>query len=573
MDGGGPDEELQHLTSLFYSQKNYDYHEILESIEYYEEPYIPLWFRTLRGFVDLGRLQNERILDMIEKNVPSDVVNWDYSDENEWIFEYPEIIVRIKVSSGSSSFLLPIDIVNREYGLERKFIDPIRSSIRDMVKEQGPQMTTFYDFAFLILRVLEELSSYLVIRRADPVLTEVGKGWDASQVKNWEDVVDNPFGVDLRSIKQTAQYILQKTPEQICAKISPHFRVLHVESVLRTDLVDRFFRCRAKMRRILRTRNTSELARSTPREIHQHEDMVDFLTKTRVTFHGTTRNVVRSIVRYGFVKPGENIGNTGAKLGVRCGNTYGCGIYSSPDPNFSLAYTGYLAEPTEQKDIPSLKLIVCATLMGRTARVTRDDNWREHSEPMDRADSHVSNLDLEYVVFDSAQILPCYVIHLDLGAAVARRMLEATPAQPAQWAQQQQRARLHPKLVQQTLYPGDIERIKQAKQAAAAKWFPYGYGPARGTEFVIEEIGEVDDDEEDYGEYQGERIEQDDDEEWEDGDAGLAADANSLEFWRRYWKEKKKSKMNKAADTRVGGGDSIFDEYFDLANYHPVQDG
>lgn len=38
--------------------------------------------------------------------------------------------------------------------------------------------------------------------------------------------------------------------------------------------------------------------------------------------------------------------------------------------------------------------------------------------------------------------------------------------------------------------------------AKPLKYFPYGYGAATGTSFVIEGVGEVDDDEEEYGEYQ-----------------------------------------------------------------------
>ena len=34
------------------------------------------------------------------------------------------------------------------------------------------------------------------------------------------------------------------------------------------------------------------------------------------------------------------------------------------------------------------------------------------------------------------------------------------------------------------------------------KHFPFGFGPATGTQFVIEEIGEASDDEEEYGEWQ-----------------------------------------------------------------------
>lgn len=39
----------------------------------------------------------------------------------------------------------------------------------------------------------------------------------------------------------------------------------------------------------------------------------------------------------------------------------------------------------------------------------------------------------------------------------------------------------------------------------ASKYLGYGFGPKEGSAFVVEEIGEVDDDEEDYGEYQRDR--------------------------------------------------------------------
>ena len=39
----------------------------------------------------------------------------------------------------------------------------------------------------------------------------------------------------------------------------------------------------------------------------------------------------------------------------------------------------------------------------------------------------------------------------------------------------------------------------------ARKHFPFGYGPAQGANFVVEEIGEVDEDDEEWGEYQLDR--------------------------------------------------------------------
>ena len=56
------------------------------------------------------------------------------------------------------------------------------------------------------------------------------------------------------------------------------------------------------------------------------------LVQPSVTFHGTFRLVVESIVRYGFIVPGNEIGKTGHKIDALRGCTYGSGVYSSPDP-------------------------------------------------------------------------------------------------------------------------------------------------------------------------------------------------------------------------------------------------
>ncbi|KAF2230984.1 hypothetical protein EV356DRAFT_507945 [Viridothelium virens] len=114
----------------------------------------------------------------------------------------------------------------------------------------------------------------------------------------------------------------------------------------------------------------------------------------------------------------------------------------------------------------------------------------------------MANHNLEYVVFDPAQILPCYVLHLDWGAFqnVTKRLsqFQKNPiGKPKAGAEAFRSA--------YSSDPGDRQRLKEAKKAAAAKWFPYGFGPATGSKFIIEEIGEIDDDEESYGDYQEER--------------------------------------------------------------------
>jgi Poly(ADP-ribose) polymerase catalytic domain len=513
--------------------------------------YIPTWMGRSHGFIDFGRRQEEDVLALIEKHLPSDVAEWDYRDGESWRFRYPEVEISLATSSDSPSFFLPVEVVNRNYTLERTVVDPLRLDLRNLIAQEGPRLTCFYEFALLILRTLEETSACLRSWRGE----EIGKApewqpWNPRQVRSWLDVLDNPVGVDLTSIKDTAHYILGKTPEQICAKLPKKVRVLHVESVLRNDLAARFFDCRAEMRQTLRGRSKAELARSIPHDalsqMKGHEEMVDYLTTPRLTFHGTGRRVIHSIVRYGFTKPGARIGDTDEKLSVRCGSTYGLGIYSSPSPDFSLSYSGYWAAATRKDEIASMKLIVCGVLMGRTAGLTREDNWRNHSEAVPQADSHVANSEYEYIVFDEAQIVPCYVIHLDWGAAAARLFLERIPEDSETWVQQQQQKRkkknkTHPRLVPKILYAGDVEHEKAAKQAAAAKWFPYGYGPAKGTRFVIEEIGETSDDEENYGEYQ---------------DAKIAEVTRKRDASLAHQKQNYETKLGRA---------SIFDEFFEAA--------
>lgn len=510
--------------------------------------YIPTWLGKSHGFRDFSRQQEEEVVALVEKHLPSDVAEWDYCDDRSWLFRYPEVDVRFGTSGDSPSFFLPVEVVNRNYTLERTTIDPLRLDLRNLIAQEGRRLTCFNEVALLILRALEETSACLQRWRGQHIVQVTAwQAWKPQEVRRWQDVLDNPVGVDLTSIKDTAHYILDKTPEQICAKLPKEVRVLHVESVLRNDLVGRFFNCRAAMRQQLRARPPAELARSIPRHVLSQmkgpEEMVDYLTQPRLTFHGTGRHLIHSIVRYGFVKPGATIGDTEEKLAVRCGSTYGRGIYSSPSPDFSLSYSGYWATPTTKDQIASMKLIVCGVLMGRTAGVTRGDNWRNHGEAMPQADSHVANSEYEYIVFQEAQIVPCYVLHLDWGAEAARRFLESIPDDSERWVEARKKT-THPKLVPKAMYAGDVEREKAAKQAAAAKWFAYGYGPAQGARFVIEEIGETSDDEENYGEYQ---------------DAKIAEAARKREASVAHKRQN---------DERNFGRVSIFDEFFEAATTH-----
>ena len=158
-----------------------------------------------------------------------------------------------------------------------------------------------------------------------------------------------------------------------------------------------------------------------------------------------------------------------------------------------------------------MRIVVCATLMGRPLQVTLDNTRRTEGLFDKDADSHVSPNGLEYIVFEEAQIIPCYVLHLDYGSEEAKKHFDAYEKQPRKAIKLQSRVSCTTHLESDDS-PAARQSRKETLKAAASKYFPYGYGPATGTNFVIEEIGDVSDDEEDFGEFQGLRVEAN---EWE----------------------------------------------------------
>jgi hypothetical protein len=61
---------------------------------------------------------------------------------------------------------------------------------------------------------------------------------------------------------------------------------------------------------------------------------------------------------------------------------------------------------------------------------------------------------------------------------------------------------MHPKLDKDILYPSDKSPTAGRETGSGRKWFPFGCGPASGTSYVIENRGEVSEDEENYASYQ-----------------------------------------------------------------------
>ncbi|KAG6826304.1 hypothetical protein H0H92_000390, partial [Tricholoma furcatifolium] len=160
-----------------------------------------------------------------------------------------------------------------------------------------------------------------------------------------EEIYDDVY-VDVDDVERriTDNSIVQShmgstTIDSIMQRLPSTTKLLHAEIVLRSDLRSKYL----KMRRKLQEQATHGLSDRRRKDAAWDEG-----GKEEIVFHGTPRHNVGSIVRSGFVVPGEKTVD-GERVEVRCGSTWGMlswdcpaqGIYTSPSPDFSLSYTDY----------------------------------------------------------------------------------------------------------------------------------------------------------------------------------------------------------------------------------------
>ncbi|OAQ58811.1 parp domain-containing protein [Pochonia chlamydosporia 170] len=469
--------------------------------------------------IQLSAIRDEETDELFAAGHISQDDRWDASLNGTATFKYDEMTLHI--TPGPLYPVAPVswDIVNHTMSIDA--VDGLRRRLREIVQgtalENSPERFRIWfdqydgtDFAYTKVATLlvEETVRQVEAFRAERMSRSPGR---TPQLKG-----ALPFemkaGVDISTLSSSelAMRYFRKTPQEIAKLVPAGYRIQHMEEVLRKDLAIKFDNHREKLREDLSQLPIRTLRRYVPPELchsNRLDDYVDHLSKPHITYHGTQRRFVTSIVQHGFLRPGMKNPATNREHGVRCGATYGRGIYSSPDPLFSLAYSDWWCTKTQPDEYFGLKLLVCATIMGRSRVLFREDNWRTQDHPYWGADSHVGNNNLEYIVFRPEQIIPVYVIHLDWGESNVD-YFEDTPDDPSHWLTAQRHKKLHPKLDKEVQYAGDKQRAKAAVLAKAAKYFPYGFGPATGSKFIVEEVGEVSEDEEEYGEYQELRVQE-----------------------------------------------------------------
>ncbi|KAF5000089.1 hypothetical protein FGRMN_2023 [Fusarium graminum] len=435
------------------------------------------------------------------------MTEWSLSQDHDsgheiFDFNFTNLLFHLELSANHRS-MNSCTLFDKFGSFPRKVLDPIRGQVRCIIasalSDQSSQVKRS-DFEIVLLQALEAIHE-LELTSQTKQEQETRKRWAANEL-DLEEFTNNPYGLDASTIQDTAYAILGKTPEELVAEIPSEWRVIHMESVLRPDLVRRFYsyqemlrskleKSRSKLGNMLSPHSRLE---GRVRSTISRQDIIDDMLTPRVTYHGTHLSSVASIVRHGFKMPGCIWGDY-TRIGP--GIALDRGIYSSQAPFYALSYSGG-RRMTPLGVLVSLRLVVCATVMGRTFS---DQFRRVHGPLVGGYDAHFDGK-FEYIVHDERAMLPCYVIHLDLGSEAAKQALKRLQSSPENFYHMSKNKK-RPEA--KSTAPGDVQREKEARKAAAMKWFPYGFGPATGTRFAIEEVGETSDDEEEYGEWQADK--------------------------------------------------------------------
>lgn len=300
----------------------------------------PAWLYHPHGFVDLRCREEEELKKTLETHLSKQVLRWEYKKETGGIFELEELVLEI---DGIGSELISVCV--RNLTLPRTIVDPLRQRLREILAWFLESRTDMKCFAMILLRLIEEAAGTIqdwklmtAKRVSKPEIRR--KGWNLKDVRMTDvmkGLVENPFGADLDSIDNSGDDILGTSIKEVCAQFSDEYRILHVEPVFRNNFVEASKKQQHTMYKQMCRRPFSELRKCVARDKigedspqNTQQGLAAELCKPVVTFHGTSSHVVSSIVRHGFIKPGDKVGSKGKPLEIKSGSHYGIGIYSSP---------------------------------------------------------------------------------------------------------------------------------------------------------------------------------------------------------------------------------------------------
>jgi len=116
-----------------------------------------------------------------------------------------------------------------------------------------------------------------------------------------------------------------------------------------------------------------------------------------LAWHGTSDTSIEAIRKQGLLVPGKN----NAVGHLNDSGWWGKGIYVSPTASYSVGYMR-----------GNKGLFLVSVLLGRTIELGQHERM-DGAPVKDGYDSHIAEYGQEYVLFDEAQVLPCYLIEVN----------------------------------------------------------------------------------------------------------------------------------------------------------------
>ncbi|CAK1359309.1 uncharacterized protein RHO25_002707 [Cercospora beticola] len=309
------------------------------------------------------------------------------------------------LQEGKLTFELPIGTLNIEVDSCLKRIKMCRLVSEMFISRNvdvPPELTTAHSTKELATHVLQLIEKHLVSPHA-----ELHKYVQARR-----------SSLSARMLKSVA------SPRDICraANLKQYgWKFLKATSIRAHKLQERLQQRIASMREELDDLPIATLALSVPTNLRLKSKarMIDYMLTPRHAFHGTNSAILDSIAKWGLLGPGDTNPMTGLAIPKRLGSTYGPGIYVTTEVHLANTYSNWdeedllFLDPAERAPGKIRKrVVICAVILGRAARVTLADGFREKLNLFPDAHSHVANNGQEYVL-PKEQVLPLYIADFD----------------------------------------------------------------------------------------------------------------------------------------------------------------
>jgi aprataxin and PNK-like factor len=135
-------------------------------------------------------------------------------------------------------------------------------------------------------------------------------------------------------------------------------------------------------------------------QFHTYRDHLGKNNKSLFVYHGSTSKALKAIAKQGFLEPKE-LAHMSDSISTLDPGYFGHGIYQG----FAADYAIHYAERYKNSD----KILLSIVLPGRSYIVKKGgEKYGQDCEP--GFDSHISPESKEIVLFQSAQILPLFII-------------------------------------------------------------------------------------------------------------------------------------------------------------------